>query len=130
VEIAARHSIKKACDPAGVLNPGIMLPDQSPDEPDTSAFGAAVRAALAGGLTPSPGAPLTAGDKTDIKVNLGNLSLIVGADATVESVNRYLDGHGVTRAAVPTAGGNRTIGELVATAAGVERDHISDDGRP
>ncbi len=124
VEIAAQRSIKKAFDPAGLLNPGIMLPDQSPDEPDTSAFGAAVRDALAGGLTPDPDATLTAGGNTDITVNLGNLSLVVGADATIESVNRYLDEHGVTCAAVPATGGERTVGELVATATGTERDHI------
>ena len=33
-EIAAQRSIKKAFDPAGLLNPGIMLPDHSPEEPD------------------------------------------------------------------------------------------------
>ena len=55
VEIAAQRSIKKAFDPAGLLNPGIMLPDQSPDEPDTSAFGAAVRDALTGRPDPRSG---------------------------------------------------------------------------
>ncbi|OBH63838.1 FAD-linked oxidase C-terminal domain-containing protein [Mycobacterium sp. E2479] len=124
VEIAAQRSIKKAFDPAGLLNPGVMLPEHSPEEPDTSAFGAAVRAALTGSLTPASDLPLTVGDNTDMTVNLGNLSLVVGADATVESVNRYLDEHGVACAAVPTAGGRRTIGQLMATATGVERDHI------
>ena len=33
VEIAAQRAIKKAFDPAGLLNPGIMLPDFSPEEP-------------------------------------------------------------------------------------------------
>ena len=33
-EIAAQRAIKKAFDPAGLLNPGIMLPDFSPEEPD------------------------------------------------------------------------------------------------
>ena len=75
-------------------------------------------------LTPDPGAPLTAGDNTDIAVNLGNLSLVVGADATVEQVNSYLDEHGVTCAAIPTTGRERTVGELVATATGDERIHI------
>jgi glycolate oxidase len=38
VEIAAQRSIKAAFDPAGVLNPGIKLPDSSPEEPDTGLF--------------------------------------------------------------------------------------------
>lgn len=124
VEIAAQRSIKEAFDPAGLLNPGVMLPAQSPEEPNTSAFGAAVRDAVTGSLTPDPDAQFTAGDNTDIVVNLGNLSLVVGADATIESLNRCLDEHGVLCAAVPTTGGERTIGEVVATATGAERDHI------
>jgi glycolate oxidase len=124
VEIAAQRSIKEAFDPAGLLNPGIMLPDESPEEPDTSVFGAAVRADLTGALTPDPKLPLVVGENTDITVNLGNLSLVVGAAATIESVNRYLDEHGITCAAVPNTGGHRTIGEVVATASGAERDHI------
>ncbi|MGE0783949.1 FAD-linked oxidase C-terminal domain-containing protein [Mycolicibacterium sp.] len=124
VEIAAQRSIKAAFDPAGLLNPGIMLPERTGDEPDTSGFGAAVRAALAGGLTPQPGAALTAGDDSDIAVNLGNLSLVVGAKATVAQVNRYLDQQGVTCAAIPGTGVDRTIGEVVATATGDERAHI------
>jgi glycolate oxidase len=124
VEIAAQRAIKDAFDPAGLLNPGIMLPDKSSDEPDVSAFGAAVQAALTGSPSPDSGAPLTAGGNTDIAVNLGNLSLVVGADATIESVNRYLDEQGVACAAVPTADGTRTVGAVVATATGAERDHI------
>jgi glycolate oxidase len=124
VEIAAQRSIKNAFDPDGLLNPGVMLPDQSPEEPDTSAFCAAVRDALTGGPTAGPDTALTAGNNTDIASNLGNLSLVVGASATLESINRHLDEQGVTCAAIPTAGGTRTIGELVATAMGAERDHV------
>lgn len=124
VEIAAQRSIKEAFDPAGLLNPGIMLPEPSSEEPDTSAFGAAVRHALTGGGTPDSSAALTAGNNTDIAINLGNLSLVVGAFTTIEALNRHLNEHGVTCAAVPSIGGERTIGELVATATGAERDHI------
>lgn len=124
VEIAAQRAIKTAFDPAGLLNPGVMLPGRTPDEPDASAFAATVRAALKKELVPDPEAPLTAGDNTDMTVNLGNLSLVVGADAVIESVNRYLDEHGVACGAMPVSGAERTVGELVATATGAERDRI------
>lgn len=124
VEISVQRSIKKAFDPVGLLNPGIMLPAPSPEEPDTSAFCAAVRDALRRALTTDSDAPLTAGGNKDIAINLGNLSLVVGAEATIESVNRFLDERNVTCAAVPATGGQRTVGEVVATATGAERDHI------
>lgn len=123
-EIAAQRSIKDAFDPAGLLNPGIMLPDRSADEPEVRAFGAAVRDAVAGRLRPNPNSALTAGSDRDITVNLGNLSLIVGADATLEQINDNLVEHGVTCAAIPTSDGARSIGELVATAHGDERIEI------
>ena len=124
VEIAAQRSIKKAFDPAGLLNPGIMLPDVSAEEPDTSAFAAAVRDALTRSITFDPSAALTVGNNTDITIDLGNLSLVVGADTTIEALNRRLDEHGVMCPAVPNTGLQRSIGELVATATGIERDHI------
>jgi glycolate oxidase len=101
-----------------------MLPDVSPDEPSTEQFGGIVRDALAGSFTPDPGARLTAGADTDISVNLGNLSLVVGADVTLDQLNRYLTEHGVTCVAVPVTGGDRSIGELVATATGQERIEV------
>ncbi|AWT51359.1 FAD-linked oxidase C-terminal domain-containing protein [Mycolicibacterium smegmatis] len=121
VEIAAQRAIKEAFDPAGLLNPGVMLPEQSPDEPVTAAFGTAVRDAVEGTLLTDPGAALTTGTDTGIAANLGNLSLVVGADATVEQINRYLDDHGIFCPAVPATGGERSIGEVVATATGAER---------
>jgi len=42
VEIAAQRAIKTGFDPAGLLNPGIMLPDLSTEEPDVSTFVLAV----------------------------------------------------------------------------------------
>ena len=121
VEIAAQRAIKAAFDPGGLLNPGIMLPDHSPEEPESSKFRAAVHQGLVGGDKSVTGFPLTSGGNSEITVNLGNLSLVVGAEATLEQTNRYLSQHGVTCLAVPASGGERTIGELVATAAGDER---------
>ncbi len=141
VELAAQRAIKTAFDPAGLLNPGVMLPARAPGEPDTPVFGAAVREVLSGRLPRNPNAPLTTGGNTDISVNLGNLSLIVGADATIASVAAVLREQGVSCAAIPATGGERTVGALVATATGAERDAIrhallgvdvavTDGGRP
>jgi len=123
-EIAVQRAIKDALDPAGLLNPGVMLPDRSADEPDAGRFGAAVGDAVAGRLAEDPSLPLTTGQVTDISVNLGNLSLVVGADATVEQVNRHLAERRVSCAAIPASGGHRTVGEVVATATGSERTHL------
>jgi glycolate oxidase len=127
VEIAAQRAIKTAFDPAGVLNPGIMLPDLSPDEPTADAFSTAVRTALTGALTShetaSQAGKLTAGG-SDVTVNIANLSLIVGAEATLADITHQLDHHGVACAAIPTTDTGRTIGDLVATAAGTERHHV------
>ena len=124
VEIAAQRTVKAAFDPAGLLNPGVMLPVRAAGEPDTPVFGAAVCDALTGRLPHNPSAALTTGGNTDISVNLGNLSLVVGAEATVASVGSFLREHGASCAAIPPTGGERTVGALVATAAGAERDAI------
>ena len=49
VELAAFRAIKRAFDPDGLLNPGVMLPPPECEEPDLTDFGEAVRMALAGG---------------------------------------------------------------------------------
>jgi glycolate oxidase len=124
VEIAVQRSIKAAFDPAGLLNPGIMLPDHAPGELDAHTFGEAVREALTGSLRSDSTAAVTTGDNTDITVNLGNLSLVVGAEATVDQINHYLNQQAVTCAAIPTSRGERSIGAVVAAASGDERIHI------
>ncbi len=48
IELAAFRAIKRAFDPDGLLNPGVMLPPPEPDEPDLQDFGDAVTTALAG----------------------------------------------------------------------------------
>ncbi|SEH53284.1 glycolate oxidase [Mycolicibacterium rutilum] len=122
VEIAAQRAIKRTFDPAGLLNPGVMLPEELSDEPDVGEFAAAVRNGIAG--TPASAAPLTVGGDTTISVNLGNLDMVVGAEATLDDINRYLDDNGITCVAIPRSGGQRTIGELVATATGEERIEV------
>jgi glycolate oxidase len=129
VEIAAQRAIKKVFDPAMLLNPGIMLPDTSADEPNVESFEAAVRAAMAPDQTTtaaagSPAAPSDNTAGTRIDVNPANLSLVVGAAVTLAELSRHLTEHGVTCNAIPTSGTERTVGELISNASGSERDAV------
>ncbi|MCV7160632.1 FAD-binding protein [Mycolicibacterium brisbanense] len=118
VEIAAQRIVKQVFDPAHTFNPGIMLPEVSPQEPALPAFEAAVRAALDGHPKSAPDAD---GDDSTVEVNTGNLNLVVGAAVTLGDLSRKLHEQGVTCPAIPTDGPDRTVGELIANATGEER---------
>ena len=128
VEIAVQRTIKKVFDPDGLLNPGVLLPDPSPDEPAVPIVEAALRVVLDGYRTqtapPLPSKPaesmVRAGDR-DISIDSANLSVTVGAEVTLDDLARHLADHGMRCAALPTAPDKRTLGELVATATGTER---------
>jgi glycolate oxidase len=95
-----------------------MLPEVSPEEPALPSFEAAVRAAL----SRQPGsAALADGDDTTVEINTGNLNLVVGAAVTLEELSKKLDEQGVTCPAIPAEKPERTVGELIANAAGAER---------
>lgn len=118
VEIAAQRVLKQVFDPAQRFNPGIMLPEVSPEEPALPAFEAAVRAAL----DHHPGSAASAdGGDTTVEVNTGNLNLVVGAAVTLGELSRKLDEQGVTCPAIPNERTERTVGELIANANGAER---------
>ena len=126
VEIAAQRIIKGVFDPEQRFNPGIMLPEVSPEEPALGEFEAALRSALDRHRSASPAAPnSTAGSSspsnTSIDVNTGNLNLVVGAGVTLAELSRQLSEQGVTCHAIPSTGTERTVGELIATASGDER---------
>jgi glycolate oxidase len=126
LEIAAQRAIKRVFDPESLFNPGIMLPDQSPEEPDVASFEGAVRAALESHRTGTarhgmPVASTDAGGEANIAVNTANLSLVVGSEVTLEELSRCLADHGVTCAAIPSEASQRTVGELIADATGTER---------
>jgi glycolate oxidase len=126
VEIAAQRAIKRVFDPAALLNPGIMLPDPSPDEPNVGAFETALRGALehhrtATAVPATPVAPATSIGGKQITVNTANLSLVVGARVILDDLSRHLCDHGVSCKAIPSEATKRTIGELIATATGSER---------
>ena len=118
VEIAAQRVLKQVFDPEQRFNPGIMLPDVSPEEPALPSFEATVRAAL--NREPVSAAQAD-GDDTTVEVNTGNLNLVVGAAVTLAELSKKLDEQGVTCPAIPTAKPERTVGELIANAAGEER---------
>jgi glycolate oxidase len=129
IEIAAQRAIKRVFDPDALFNPGIMLPDESPEEPNVSSFEAAVRAALEYHRTRTASHELPTGSasttgETHIAVNTANLSLVVGSAVTLEELSRRLTEHGVNCAAIPSVVTQRTVGELIATATGAERDAV------
>jgi len=126
VEIAAQRAIKRVFDPVALFNPGIMLPDESPDEPALGSFEAALRSALAfhrteavSSLTESARDGNAAG--TQIMVNTANLSLVVGAAVTLGDLCGHLSEKGATCLAIPEDATERTVGELIADASGAER---------
>ena len=86
VELAAFRAIKRAFDPDGLLNPGVMLPPPAGEEPDPTDFGEAVRMALAGGprILPPPAAD-TSRDST-VDVDAENMSLTAGGAALCRDV--------------------------------------------
>lgn len=127
VEIAAQRAIKRAFDPTQRFNPGIMLPDLSPEEPPVDAFEAAVGAALARHIgsdaltaTAQPSFE-TAVDDATVDVNTANLNLVVGAAVTLADLLTELSDRGVTCPAIPATATHRTVGELIAAATGEER---------
>jgi glycolate oxidase len=125
VEIAAQRAIKRAFDPTETFNPGIMLPDLSPEEPVVDIFEAAVRSALdrhRGSTSAAMQSAEAAGhDNTTVDINTANLNLAVGGEVTLADLTERLTAQGVTCPAIPATATQRTVGALVAAAAGEER---------
>jgi glycolate oxidase len=124
VEIAAQRAIKRVFDPAGVLNPGIMLPDVSPDEPQVGSFEAAVRTALRRQPMATGAQPAASAGGTQIAVNTANLSLVVDAGVTLDELSRHLADHAVSCDAIPLEATQRTVGELIANPRPAERQAV------
>ncbi|MGA5462017.1 FAD-linked oxidase C-terminal domain-containing protein [Mycobacterium sp. NPDC050041] len=85
VELAAFRAIKRAFDPDGLLNPGVMLPSQERDEPDLKAFGDTVKAALDGRPTALSPVLQTTHDR-EVHVDIENMSLAAGGAALCRDV--------------------------------------------
>ena len=78
VELAAFREIKRAFDPDGLLNPGVMLPPPESDEPDLTDFGEALTTALAGRPTALPSSAAHNPHATTVDVDAENMSLTAG----------------------------------------------------
>ncbi|HTQ18140.1 FAD-binding oxidoreductase [Mycobacterium sp.] len=126
VEIAAQRVIKRVFDPAALFNPGIMLPDPSPDEPVLASFEAALQNALApyrrAAVAPvTQSTPAANASGRQFVVNTANLSLVVGAAVSLDDLSRQLAEHGASCPAIPDDATERSVGELIADASGPER---------
>ena len=122
VEIAAQRAIKRAFDPTGLLNPGIMLPDVSPEEPDVGSFDAALHTALQRQPIATAASPLAGG--TEIAINTANLSLVVGGAVALDELSRHLTEHGVICEAIPAESTQRTVSDLIANPNNAERQSV------
>ena len=87
-EIGSFRAIKRAFDPQGRLNPGVLLPPASPGEPIDRALEKLVAAALSGSTLSA--APPRTGDDATIEVDEENLTVQAGAAARCEDVRRVL----------------------------------------
>jgi glycolate oxidase len=86
VELAAFRAIKRAFDPDGLLNPGVMLPPTERTEPDLAHFCDAVKAAIAGHPVALPPTSAETSPDTTVDVDAENMSLTAGGAALCRDV--------------------------------------------
>jgi glycolate oxidase len=79
VELAAFRAIKRAFDPACVLNPSVMLPPPGPEEPDLAALRDLVVAALSGGVPEAPARK--PGSSDAVGIDAENMTVTAGGEA-------------------------------------------------
>lgn len=107
-EIATFRGIKRAFDPGGILNPGILLPPPSTREPALPIFERAVRGAIEGRPAEAAGG---AGSESGIAVDSENLTVEAGAAASCAEAVAALAAAGMRCPALERDG---TVGALVA----------------
>lgn len=100
-EIAAMWAVKRAFDPAGLLNPGILLPDPAPEEPPLPRFAAAITAAVAGRRAGQAWAMLPTsaegglGEGAGIAIDAENLTVTAPAATPRGALRTALTGRGL-----------------------------------
>lgn len=114
-EIAAMRAVKAAFDPAGLLNPGIVLPPPNPAEPTVPQFAAAVRGVVDARrheqnwtTATRPMAPSVG--KTGITVDADNRTVTTGAATPLAVLHDTLERHDLYS---PLPQGADTVGALV-----------------
>jgi len=107
-ELGSFRGIKRAFDPQGRLNPGVLLPPPSPGERVDAALRELVAAALSG-ATLRP-APFRVGAEADVEIDEENLTVTAAAAARCEDVRMLLADR---RLRCPALAGIGTVGEAV-----------------
>ena len=116
IELAALRAVKAAFDPAGLLNPGVLLPPPTPGEPSLPRFAAAVRHAVdtrrnGGTWSPQHAPPTTTPPATAaITLDATNLTATAAAATPLDGLHAALAAEGF-RAALPTD--DRTLADLL-----------------
>ena len=109
VEVAAFRTVKAAFDPAGILNPGVMLPGPAPDEPELPHLAEAVRTALLG-TAPNRRVRGELARPGGIEVDVENLVVSAGGAESCAAAVSVLAAARFSCPALQTPG---TVGELV-----------------
>jgi glycolate oxidase len=129
-EIAAMRAVKAAFDPAGLLNPGMVLPEPSAEEPSLPRFAAAMREVVADRRhdrrwsPTSPDAQILPSEASAILVDANNRTVTVAAITPLGAVHDELARHGL-ETSLPNV--SDTVGAVVTgddTARGVVRNTL------
>ena len=98
-DVAAMRAVKAAFDPAGLLNPGILLPALLPDEPSVPQFSAAMREAVEDRRTNRAWKPPIAGlasshaEENLVTVDAENRTVTVAAAMRLDELHDVLSRH-------------------------------------
>lgn len=134
IEIAAMRAVKMACDPDGLLNPGVLLPDPTSDEPALPRFAAQARAVIEASRSDRAWVGVTGAtatqtdDAVDATLDAENLTVATAADRPLIGLAALLAERGFHCALSDQAidGDLRTVGGAVSGDAnrGAARDAL------